>query len=270
MPLSHAFVLGLIQGLTEFLPVSSSGHLIFFPVLFGWQDQGVLFDAVVHLGTLVAVCIYFRNKLWLLVKGFFSRGPELATERRMAWLLLLSIIPAGLVGVLFGDWIEMNLRAAWVVGIDMIVWGVVLFFADRYARAREVRGTAVENNALTWRKVLGIGVAQAIALLPGTSRSGITMSAGFFAGLGRSSAAEFSFLMSVPIITLAGLSALLSVVKHGSDAVGPSALAVGFVTSAIAGFVAIWGIMKLLQTSRLTPFVVYRLLLGLILLLFVR
>ena len=137
MTILQSIVLGFIQGLTEFLPISSSGHLIFVPKIFGWGDQGLSFDVIVHLGSLLAVVIYFRNKLWKMVKGFvLVKNIEYKTERRFAWLIILTIIPAGIVGLLFGDWIEANLRSSMVIGVGLIFWGIVLYLAERYQRTK--------------------------------------------------------------------------------------------------------------------------------------
>ncbi len=263
MTFIQAIVLGIVQGLTEFLPVSSSGHLILFPRLFGWADQGITFDVIVHLGTLLAVVVFFRKKLWSLLKSFFSRDTLLQTDRLVAWLILLSIIPAGIVGVL----LETNDRSVIAVGVSMIVWGVVLGLADWYNRKRVKENKPLTDlNHVRVSQVLAMACAQAVALIPGTSRSGITMTAGLFSGLDKKSAAEFSFLMSVPIIALAGLSKLLEVVQNGAGEIQTSVLLVGFVASAVSGFVAIAGLMKIIQKWSFLPFVVYRVVLGILIL----
>jgi len=266
MDIFQAATLGIIQGVTEFLPVSSSGHLIFIPKIFGWTDQGLAFDAVVHLGTLLAVVIYFRKKLWMLTKGFFGvKGDEgLQNSRKLAWLLILTIIPAGLVGLFFGDWIENNLRQAWVVGVGLIGWGIVLGIADMVSRNPRLKGL----ESLGWVRALFIGCAQAIALIPGTSRSGITMTAGLFSGLSKKDAAEFSFLMSVPIILLGGGLKVLELFEGGLADVQITPLVVGFVASALSGFVAIAGLMKIVQKWSFMPFVAYRIVVGALILIF--
>lgn len=263
MTFVQAAVLGIVQGFTEFLPVSSSGHLILFPRLFGWADQGIGFDVIVHLGTLVAVVIFFRKKLWELCKAFFSRSTLLRPERRIAWLIVLSIIPAGVVGVL----LETNDRSVLVVGISMIVWGIVLGIADWYnkRKIKELKPLTDLLHLKVWQ-VITIACAQAVALIPGTSRSGITMTAGLFSGLDKKTAAEFSFLMSVPIIALAGLNKVIDVVQNGAGGVESSMLFVGFVASAVSGFIAIAGLMKIIQKWSFLPFVVYRVVLGVLIL----
>lgn len=248
----QAIVLGLIQGLTEFLPVSSSGHLIFVPKLLGWADQGVGFDLFLHLGTLVAVVWFFRQRLLVFIKAVFSRKPELVLERKLAWAIALSTIPAAVVGVL----LETNDRNALVVGANLIGWGLVLGAADWYSRRRaRVEITQPIKN------IVIMGLAQTLALIPGTSRSGITMTAGLFSGLTRAQAAEISFLMSVPITALAGADALVKTLSAGvGDSLG--ALLVGFAAAAVSGIVAIKFLLKIIQRWSFMPFVVYRIIVG--------
>ncbi len=266
MSFVQALVLGVIQGFTEFLPISSSGHLVFVPKIFNWADQGLAFDVVVHLGSLVAVIVYFRKKLWLLIKAFFSRNSGLVKERRLAWFLLLSIIPAGIVGWFGKDWIEEYLRSALVIGVGLIVWGIVLLIADRLQSRIGWGESSLET--LNWKKVLFISCAQAIALIPGTSRSGITMSAGLFSKLDRKSAAEFSFLMSVPVILLAGLVKVVGLLENGLGDLTYSTLLVGLVSAAFSGWLAVSLLMKIIQKWSFTPFVVYRVVVGILIILF--
>ncbi len=258
MAISHALILGIIQGATEFLPVSSSGHLIFIPELLGWPDQGISFDVIVHLGTLCAVGYYFRDELIRLIKAVFSPSVSTRDDRRFAWLLVAATIPAALVAALAGGRIESFFREALYVGLATIVWGIVLWFADRYARHHANR--RLED--LTLRNAVFVGVAQVLALIPGTSRSGITMTAGMFSGFEKRSAAELSFLMSVPIIMLAGADGIRDLIVYGPNGVGAVALIVGFIASACAGLIAIWGLMGIIKRWSFTPFVVYRLIVG--------
>ena len=264
----QALVLGIIQGLTEFLPVSSSGHLVLFPRLFGWSDQGIAFDVVLHLGTLVAVVIFLRKKLWLIIKSFFNfKNKEEITlqNRHLGWLLIVSIIPAGLAGLLFNSWIKENLRSPLIVAGTLIFWGIILWLADTYTRKQENKKTL---NQIGWKQSLFIGCAQVLALVPGTSRSGITMTAGLFSKLDRKSTAEFSFLVSVPIIFLAGITAIKDLFEVGLGNVGLSYLGIGFVAALISGLLAVWGLMKIIQKWSFKPFVIYRILLGLIIIVF--
>ncbi len=269
MNILQAVILGAVQGLTEFLPISSSGHLIFIPKIFGWGDQGIGFDVVVHLGSLLAVIVYFRKKLWEIIVGFFSfrtENYELRTNKKLGWLIVLTIIPAGVAGLLFGDWIEANLRSSSVIGVGLIFWGVVLYIAERLQGKRIKEQGVIET--VGWRKALFIGCAQAIALIPGTSRSGITMTAGLFSKLDKKSAAEFSFLMSVPIIMLAGGLHVLELLKYGLGDLSWGVLVVGFISAAVSGFIAIAGLMKIIQRWSFKPFVIYRVVVGVIILLF--
>lgn len=252
MNMLHALVLGLIQGLTEFLPVSSSGHLIFVPKLLGWADQGVGFDLFLHLGTLVAVVWFFRQRLLGFVKAVFSRKPELVSERKLAWVIALGTIPAAVAGLL----LETNDRNALVVGANLIGWGLVLGAADWYSR-RRVRVETPQP----LKNIVAMGFAQTLALIPGTSRSGITMTAGLFSGLTRAQAAEISFLMSIPITALAGADALVKTLSAGvGDSL--STLMIGFVAAAVSGIVAIKFLLKIVQRWSFMPFVVYRVIVG--------
>lgn len=266
MSLLQSIILGIIQGLTEFLPVSSSGHLIFVPKLFGWGDQGIAFDVMMHLGTLVAVVVYFRVKLWLIIKAFFTRkllvtNYQLQNNRKLGWLLILSIVPAGAIGFLFGDIIENSLRMPSVIAFNFIFWGIILWIADRYGKKTD----SLEK--LNWKKALVIGCAQAVALIPGTSRSGITMTAGLFSKLDKKSTADFSFLMSVPVIFFAGMVNIFELIQNGLGDLSFSVLIVGFFSAMLSGFVAIWGLMKIIQKWSFTPFVVYRIVVGILILL---
>lgn len=270
MSILHAIVLGIVQGITEFLPVSSSGHLIFFPKLFGWEDQGLSFDAIMHLGTLVAVVVYFRHKLWSIVRAVFSRDDNRATDRTLGWLLILSIIPASIVGLIFGDWIEANTRAVEFIAFGFIFWGALLYLADFYGKWQVSRNKeqVVSLDRVDWKRALFIGCAQAIALFPGTSRSGITMTAGLFSKLDKKSAAEFSFLMSVPVIGLAGLVKLLDLLDGQHELLSAGPMVAGFLAAAVSGFLAIAGLMKIIQKWSFTPFVVYRIVLGVLMLVY--
>lgn len=258
----QAIILGLIQGITEFLPISSSGHLIFVPKLFGWSDQGLAFDVVVHLGTLLAVMVFFWKKIKKVCSGFC---PTNTTQRKLLQMLLVSIIPAGIVGFLWGDAIEQTLRSPLVIGVGLIVWGVVLGIADWYGRTRSEKK---DMNSMSWKDALFISCAQAVALIPGTSRSGITMTAGLFSKLDKKSAAEFSFLMSIPVIAIAGALKMIELFQSGFAGVSISVLSAGFIASALSGFVAIAGLMKIIQKWSFMPFVVYRVVVGVLILIY--
>lgn len=264
MTIIQALVLGIIQGLTEFLPVSSSGHLIFIPKIFGWPNQGTDFDVIIHLGTLLALVIYFRKKLWFLLKAFFSKSSETKQNRKLVWLIILTVLPAGVVGLFLGDKIEkLYSGSALIIGISFIVWGIILGLADKYS-AKFANVNSLSQ--LNWKKSLVVGLAQAVALIPGTSRSGITMTAGMFCKLDKKTAAEFSFLISVPIVALAGLSGLWHLSKTGFETVGLLPLSIGFMASAISGLFAVWSLLKILEKWSFRPFVIYRIIIGLIIL----
>ncbi|MEY4362211.1 MAG: undecaprenyl-diphosphatase [Actinomycetota bacterium] len=258
MPILHAIVLGIVQGLTEFLPISSSGHLLLVPWLFDWNDLTdpeikKAFDVALHVGTLVAVAAYFRSDVVALVKGglaAISRRPTTA-EGRLAWLLVLSAVPAAFVGALFESVIDDHLGGPIVIAVSLAVFGLVLWWADRRAGARR-------SEDFGRRDALLIGAAQVLALNPGTSRSGITISAARLLGYERESATRLSFLMSLPVIAGA------AVVKLGglaSDGVPDGLLVpmiVGTITAGVAGWFAVWGLLRIVRTRNLDGFVVYR------------
>jgi len=261
MELSHIIWLALVQGLTEFLPVSSSAHLILVPRLLKWPDQGLAFDVAVHLGTLLAVVTYFRNDIVVLFLSWVNSMTErvMTPEARLAWGVILGTIPAGLVGLAFKDVIEVHLRSPLVIAVTTVLFGLLLWVADR--RSKLVR----DEYSLGWQDFLVIGGAQAMALIPGTSRSGITITAALLLGLTREAAARYSFLLSIPIIVLSGLS----VTKDLVDSAVPTdwtALSLGTVIAALSAFVCIHFFLAFINRIGMTPFVIYRLLLGALLL----
>ena len=261
MSLFHVAFLAVLQGFTEFLPISSSAHLILLPRLEGWPDQGLAFDVSVHVGTLAAVVWYFRGELTVMARDWFRSVAERRAvgESRLAWAVLLGTIPVGLAGLAFKDVIETTLRSPVVIGWATVVFGLLLWWAD--AAGRRLRS----EHELTWRDVLVVGVAQAVALIPGTSRSGITMTAGLGMGLSRSGAARFSFLLSIPVIVLAGgLNAVE--LAMGQATVDWTDLGLGAFISGISAYVCIHWFLKLLEQTGMFPFVIYRLLLGAVLL----
>lgn len=266
MELSHIIWLALVQGLTEFLPVSSSAHLILVPSLLKWPDQGLAFDVAVHLGTLLAVVAYFRNDIVTLFfawVGSIKPGQlsfrSMSPEARLAWGVILGTIPAGLVGLAFKDVIEVHLRSPLVIAATTIVFGLLLWFADK--RSRLVR----DEYTLSWQDFLVIGGAQAMALIPGTSRSGITITAGLLLGLTREASARFSFLLSIPIIVLSGLGVTKDLITSGLP-VEWGTLFLGTVIAALSAFVCIHYFLAYINKMGMTPFVIYRLLLGVLLL----
>lgn len=255
--------LALLQGLTEFLPISSSAHLILVPVLTGWQDQGLAFDVAVHVGTLLAVLVYFRKEVLAMATAWLGSvvGRGLNADARLAWAVLFGTLPVVIAGVVFKDFIEQNLRSPIVIAVATIVFGLVLAWADIRGRRRR------DEYSLTWSDVIIIGIAQALALIPGTSRSGITMTAALVLGLTRQAAARFSFLLSIPAIAGSGLLLTLDLLEQpGPDAW--SVLLTGATVAAISAYLCIHVFLKLLERIGMLPFVVYRLILGIGLLVF--
>jgi undecaprenyl-diphosphatase len=254
-------VLAIVQGITEFLPISSSGHLILVPYFTDWPDQGLDFDLAVHIGTLTAIVVYFRKTLAAMARDWVLSVTERREigESRLAWAVLFGTIPAGVVGLLFRHDIETTLRSPLVVACTTTGYAVLLFLADRRRGARDER-------SIGWLDVVVIGCAQALALVPGTSRSGVTMTAGLFRNLSREAAARFSFLLAVPVMTAAGLAELVGFA--GESASGPvdtRAIVLGLVISAVTGFACIHYFLKWLTRYGMLPYVIYRLTLGAIL-----
>jgi len=261
MELPHILALALLQGLTEFLPISSSAHLILLPLIAGWEDQGLAFDVAVHVGTLSAVIYYFRHTLKELSKDWTQSvlTRKQSINSRLAWAVLLATIPAGLAGLLLNDLVDDYLRSPLVIAATTIGFGLLLGWADWYGKRQR------ELKQITWQDVLYIGLAQALSLIPGTSRSGITMTAGLMLGLSRHAAAQFSFLLSIPIITLAGGWITVKLIKSATNIDWISLLS-GTIFSAISAYFCIYFFMKLINQIGMWPFVVYRLILGVILL----
>jgi undecaprenyl-diphosphatase len=252
----------MVQGLTEFLPISSSAHLILVPRFLGWPDQGLAFDVAVHVGTLSAVVCYFRRELLSMAHDWAASLARRQTvgDSRLAWGVILGTIPVGLAGLLLGDMIEIHLRSPRVIAATTIGFGLLLWWADSAgSRTRD-------EHTLSWWDVLVIGCAQALALVPGTSRSGITMTAALALGLDRSGAARFSFLLSVPVIVLAGGLKLLDLLQQ-ADGVDWGALLVGTILSAVSAYLCIDLFLKLIERVGMMPFILYRLVLGVLLLL---
>lgn len=252
----QAFILALVQGITEFLPVSSSAHLILFPVLMGWPDQGLTFDIAVHLGTLMAVIAYFRRDIGACITGWFgSLAGKKSDGGRLAWHIIVGTVPIIIAGLFFGDAVETHLRGPVVIAIATIVFGIALLLADHYGKRR------LNINHMTWITALVIGCFQALAMIPGTSRSGITMTAALLLGMTREASARFSFLLAVPTIAIAGLWKAKDLIGGDVD-VDFVALGVGVVVSAVSAFICIHFFLKAIERLGSVPFVIYRLLLG--------
>jgi undecaprenyl-diphosphatase len=249
----QALVLGVVQGVTEFLPVSSSGHLILVPRLFGWPDQGLAFDAAIHLGTLAALLAYFRDELVGLLTG--------ALSRRLALLLAAATVPGALAGLLLDRVIAAHVRAPLLVAAVTAVWAGIMALADRRARTeRDGRGDPLER--VRPGQALAVGFAQALALVPGTSRSGVTITVGLFAGLDRATAARFSFLLGIPITAGAGAVKMLDLLRGGGAGADAGPLVAALLAAFASGWVAVWFLVTYLERGSLRPFVVYRLVLA--------
>ena len=260
----QAIVLAIVQGLSEFLPISSSGHLILVPHFLGWADQGLAFDVAVHVGTLAAVVAYFRRPLAAMTAGWINSVVHRRHDRdsRLAWCVIVGTIPVGAVGLAFNDLIEEHLRNPLFVAGTLSFFGVLMWLADRLGRQ------ASDEYAIGWRQALLIGCAQALALMPGTSRSGITITAGLALGLTRSAAARFSFLLAVPGIAMAGGYEFLKMFTSG-EAIDWASMALGIAVSAVTGYACIHLLLKVIERIGLLPFTLYRLLLaGIIVMLF--
>lgn len=255
-------VLALVQGITEFLPISSSAHLILVPLLSAWQDQGLAFDVAVHVGSLLAVLWYFRGDLGPLSQAWFDslRGRGQTPESRLVWAVGFATIPVGLAGLLLGDWIDAALRNPLVIAAATIGFGLLLGWADWRGQRRRT------EYQLNWRDVLWIGLAQALALIPGTSRSGITMTAALLLNWERKAAARFSFLLSIPVILLAGGKKTADLIQQAAP-VDWLALGLGIALSALSAYACIRLFIHWLEQIGMWPFVIYRLLLGAVLLL---
>jgi undecaprenyl-diphosphatase len=257
--LLKAVVLGIIQGLTEFLPISSSAHLRIFPELFGWGDPGAAFTAVIQIGTELAVLIYFRKDIWRIgsawVRSLFQPEYRGTLDSRMGWYIIVGSLPIVVLGVLLKDVIERDFRNLWIIGTTLIVLGVVLGIADRVGRTdRPIAKITLKDAAL-------MGAAQALALIPGVSRSGATISMGRFLGFDREAATRFAFLLAIPAVVGAGLFELKEIPNgHNDFGWGPTITAT--VVSFVVGYAAIAWLLRYVSTRSYTPFVVYRILLG--------
>ncbi len=277
MTIPHAIVLGLVQGFTEFLPVSSSGHLILVPKLLGWPDQGLGFDAMIHFGTALAAIYHFRTDCHHLVRSVFTRTPDDNT-RRLRNAILVGSIPAIVAALLLHDWVDSHARNVTLIAVNLILWAIIMLAADRYAKRLVSKSGSTASSATTASvstptvpSAAMIGAAQAIALLPGTSRSGSTIATSIFTGLDRSSAVRFSFLLGLPIILLASLSAsveLFSAAEAGQIAMAP--LLWGLITSFVGGILAIRVLLRFVESNALTYFAAYRIALAIFILLYLR
>ena len=260
------FLLAIIQGLTEFLPISSSAHLILPSAILGWQDQGIALDVALHVGTLLAVVLYYRKEVGSMAVAWFGTlgvGPEKnnhSLDGKLAWWILFATIPLGAIGYIGHDFIDANLRNAAVIAATTILFGLLLGFADLSAGKRTAdQNVSIENLGLKGAMI--IGFAQMLALIPGTSRSGITMTLGLMLGLSRENAARFSFLLSIPAIAMAGGYLTLKLITS-AETVDWQALGLGSVLAFFSAYACIHYFLILVGKLGMMPFVIYRLVLG--------
>lgn len=264
MTVAQAIILGIVQGLTEFLPISSIAHLRVIPALLGWPDPGAAFSAVIQLGTLAAVLAYFSQDIWIMaraaLRGVADGRPWARQEARLLWFIVVGTLPIVVCGLAFKRYIVGEFRSLYVISASLIVLGILLWVAERRA------GFHLRVESIGWVDSQLIGLAQALALIPGSSRSGTTITAAMFLGLTREAAARFSFLLGIPAIGGAGLFELRELLAHGMGSAGLSVLAIGILASAVSGYLAIDLLLRYLRTRTTYVFVWYRIALGLFLL----
>jgi undecaprenyl-diphosphatase len=259
MTVFQAVILGAVQGITEFLPISSSGHLIVIPELLQWPAQGLTFDLIIHLATLAAVVFALRADIAWLWDGFWKRDQA---RVQLVWKLAAATVPALAIGFFLGDWLQ-GFRGVTTVAVSLIVWGVLLGLADRFSSM--MRGQLKDLGKIRWWQAMAIGVIQVMSFIPGTSRSGSTMTAGLFSGLDRVAAARFSFLLAIPITAAAGLSALLDVAQNGLD-ITLLPMVAGFISAFLFGILAIRLLLVVVRQASFLWFAAYRIALGIFLL----
>jgi undecaprenyl-diphosphatase len=264
----EAIVLGIVQGLTEFLPISSTGHLRIVPAFLGWEDPGAAFTAVTQLGTMAAVLLYFRDDLWRITRAWLRSIRDKPARReldaRLGWYIVLGTIPIGIFGIAFKDSIETGARDLYLIGTALIVLGLVLLAAEKVgSRTRSLEDVQARDG-------IGVGFAQALALIPGVSRSGATITAGLFLGLDRPTAARFSFLLSVPAVVLSGLLELGSIASgEEGQHVGAGNLFIATVLAFVTGYLSIAWLLRYLSHHSTVIFVIYRVVLGTVVLVLV-
>ncbi len=265
MSFIEILVLSIVQGLTEFLPISSAAHLLLVPIITGWDDQGLAFDLAIHIGSLIAVVLYFRQALWQMIRDWLQAlvNRQETPDSRLGWAVLVGTIPVGVAGLLVKEFVETTLRTpaigALVMAVSLIGFGLLLGWADWRQRGQR------SEYELRWTDVLVIGCAQALALIPGTSRSGITITAALFLGLTREAAARFSFLLSIPVIALAGGLETVDLIRSTTP-VAWGAMGLGVVLSGLSAYLCIHYFLLFIKRIGMQPFVLYRLLLGAVLL----
>jgi undecaprenyl-diphosphatase len=262
--LLQAIILGLVQGLTEFIPISSTAHLRIVPALLGWPDPGAAASAVIQIGTLLAVLIYFWNDIVRMTAAFFRgiirRQPFAEPDSRLAWYIAAGSVPIVVLGLAFQDFIETGARSLWLISTTLIVLAILLKIAEMVAAKRErLRG----ENEVTFADAMTIGFGQSLALIPGVSRSGSTIMSGLFRGLSHAAAARFSFLLSIPAIAGSGVYELIGEWEHFRD-LGWTPVIVSVVVAFISGWASIWFLLRYLRTHTTDVFIWYRIALGLL------
>jgi undecaprenyl-diphosphatase len=264
MTLVEAVVLGVVQGIAEFLPISSTAHLRVVPALLGWEDPGAAFSAVIQLGTLLAVLVYFAGDMWAMARaaarGLRNGRPWESQEARLAWFIVIGTFPIGICGLALKKHIEGEWRSLYVIAASLILFGVLLWVAERLASFRK------DMEQIGWVESQLVGLAQVVALIPGSSRSGTTMTAAMLLGLTREAAARFSFLLGIPAIGAAGVFELRELLKHGVSGAGLSTLVVGTLAAVVSGYLAIDLLLRYLRRNTMYVFIWYRIALGLLLL----
>lgn len=262
MQLIHAIILGIVEGITEFLPISSTGHLTIAEKLLGYQVDAVsitAFTAVVQLGSIAAAVVYFRKDIVRIAKGWWiglTKPSKRGNDYWMGWYVVIGTVPIAVLGILFRHAIETSLRGLWVVAAGLILWSIVMFIADRVGR--ENRG----EHDVTWKDALFIGIMQCVALIPGVSRSGATISAGLFRDIDRVTATRLSFFLGIPALLAAGCLQAVSYAGQISEHVGWLSMSVGVGVSFVVGYFAIAWLLKFISKHTFTPFVIYRIVLG--------
>jgi undecaprenyl-diphosphatase len=261
MTIIEAIILGLVQGLTEFIPVSSTAHLLIVPSILGWGDPGAAVSAVIQFGTLLAAIIYFFRDIVRLIAGFFrgliTRRPLADVDSREAWLVVIGTIPIVVLGLLFKKHIESTFRGLWIVTTMVIVVAILMQIAEWYAKRKQLR----QFDDMTVADGVAIGLGQCLALIPGSSRSGSTIMTAIFRGIDRPTAARYSFLLSIPAVGGAGVLELFKE-RHALGALGWTPIAVAIVVAFISGYASIWFLIRYLRTHTTHVFIYYRYVLG--------
>lgn len=256
MDIFQTFILAVTQGISEFLPISSSAHLILLPKITQMPDQGLAFDVVLHLGTLSAVILYYKQDISAIIYDFFTKNPNNSPNSKIGWGIILGTIPVGIFGLLFKNYIETDLRSIQIIAYSTIFFGLLLGFASIIHKNKSAL-----KESISWSDIFIIGTFQALALIPGTSRSGITITAGLFLGLSYKFATKFAFLLSIPVIIVSALYMLLEM--YGNlQTVDITLLTIGFLISGISAYIVIFFFTKFIEKIGMMPFVIYRLLLG--------